>query len=51
MAKLDFNQGKIEMFSGALMRMAKEFGIETPYNDFAYHAIKALEEKNCGKIR
>ena len=41
---------EIEMFSGALIRMVKELGIETPFNAFAYHAIKALEEKNSGKI-
>ena len=39
------------MFSGALIRMGKELGIEVPFNEFAFHAIKALEEKNCGKIR
>lgn len=41
---------EIEMLSGALVRMGKELGIETPYNDFAYHTVKALEEKNSGKI-
>lgn len=38
------------MFSGALMRMGKELGIPTPYNEFAYHIIKAMEEKNDGKF-
>ena len=42
---------EIDMFSGALIRMGKELGIEVPFNEFAFHAIKALEEKNCGKIR
>ena len=42
---------EIDMFSGALVRMGKELGIEVPFNEFAFHAIKALEEKNCGKIR
>ena len=36
------------MFSGALMRMGKELGIPTPYNEYTYHMIKALEEKNDG---
>ena len=36
------------MFSGALMRMGKELGIPTPYNEYTYHMIKALEEKNEG---
>ena len=39
---------EIDMFSGALMRMGKELGIPTPYNDYTYHMIKALEEKNDG---
>ena len=36
------------MFSGALMKMGKERGIPTPYNEYTYHIIKALEEKNDG---
>lgn len=39
---------EVDMFSGAVMRMGRELGIPTPYNEFAYHAIKALEEKNDG---
>lgn len=49
----DLDEGRhteIEMFSGAVVRMGRELGIPTPYNDFAYHAIKALEEKNDGKF-
>ena len=30
------------------MRMGKELGIPTPYNEYTYHMIKALEEKNDG---
>lgn len=41
---------EVDMFSGAVIRMGKELGIPTPYNDFAYCAIKALEEKNEGKF-
>lgn len=41
---------EIDMFSGALMRMGKEFGIPTPYNEYTYHMIKALEEKNDGRF-
>ena len=37
---------EIDMFSGALIRMGKELGIPTPYNEFTYHMNKALEEKN-----
>lgn len=42
---------EIEMFSGTLVRLGKELGIETPYNDFAYHVIRCLEEKNAGKLK
>lgn len=41
---------EIDMFSGALIRMGRELGIPTPYNEFTYHMIKALEEKNDGKF-
>ena len=41
---------EIEMFSGALVRMGKELGIPMPYNEYTYHMIKALEEKNDGKF-
>ena len=39
---------EVDMFSGAVIRMGQELGIPTPYNEFVYHAIKALEEKNDG---
>lgn len=39
---------EIEMFSGAIVRMAAEEGISVPYNEMVYHIIKALEEKNDG---
>lgn len=39
---------EVDMFSGAVIRMGKELGISTPYNEFVYHMIKALEEKNDG---
>ena len=41
---------EIDMFSGALVRMGKELGIECPYNEMTYNLIKALEEKNEGKF-
>ena len=31
-----------------IVRMGRELGIPMPYNEFAYHMIKALEEKNDG---
>lgn len=39
---------EIDMFSGTLVKLGKEMGIPTPFNDFAFHAIKCLEEKNDG---
>ena len=39
---------EIEMFAGTMIRLGKETGVLTPYNEFAYLAIKALEEKNQG---
>ena len=39
---------EIDMFSGAMIRMGQELEIPTPYNEYTYHAIKALEEKNDG---
>ena len=41
---------EIDMFSGVLIRMGKELGIPTPYNEYTYHIIKAMEEKNDGKF-
>ena len=39
---------EVDMFSGAIISMGKELGIPTPYNEFAFHMLKALEEKNDG---
>ena len=41
---------EIDMFAGAVVRMGKELNIPTPYNEFIFHVIKALEEKNDGKF-
>lgn len=41
---------EIDMFCGTLIRLGRELGIPTPYNEFAYNTIKALEEKNDGKF-
>ena len=41
---------EIDMFSGALVRMGKELGVPTPYNEYTYHMIKALEEKNDSAV-
>lgn len=39
---------EIDMFSGAMVRMGQELGIPTPFNEYTFHMIKALEEKNDG---
>lgn len=41
---------EIDMFSCALVRMGRELGIPTPYNEYTYHMIKALEEKMMGSL-
>lgn len=41
---------EIEMLAGEMIRMGKEYGIATPYCEYTYHLIKALEEKNDGKF-
>ncbi len=41
---------EVEMFSGTVVRMGRELGIPTPFNECTYHLIKALEEKNDGKF-
>ena len=41
---------EIDMFCGTVMRLGSEKKIPVPYNTFAYHVIKGLEEKNAGKF-
>jgi len=41
---------EVDMFCGAVVRMGREYQVPTPFNEFAWHAIKALEEKNDGLI-
>ena len=41
---------EIDMFSGVLMQLGKQLGIPTPYNDYTYHMIKALKEKNDSRF-
>lgn len=41
---------EVDMFAGAMVKMGRELGIPTPYNEFTYNMIKALEEKNDGKF-
>lgn len=41
---------EVDMFSGAMIKMGRELGIPVPYNEFTFHMIKALEEKNDGRF-
>lgn len=37
---------EVEMFGGTMVRLGRELGVPTPYNELFYHAIKVLEQKN-----
>lgn len=37
---------EVDIFAGEIIRMGKELGIATPYNQVLYDMIKILEEKN-----
>jgi 2-dehydropantoate 2-reductase len=39
---------EVEMFGGTIIRMGRELGVPTPYNEMFYHGIKVLEQKNEG---
>lgn len=41
---------EVETFAGDVIRMGKETGVLTPYNEIFYHMICALEEKNEGRF-
>lgn len=41
---------EIEMLAGDMVRMGRECGINVPYCEYTYHLIKAMEEKNDGKM-
>lgn len=41
---------EIDMFTGALMKLAKKHGIAVPFCEYTHYAIKALEEKGDGKF-
>lgn len=47
----DIEQGRateVEMLSGTLIRLAKEVQVPVPYNEWIYHAIRAIEDRNAG---
>ena len=39
---------EVDSLCGYLLKMAQENGIEVPFIEYTYHAIKAMEEKNEG---
>lgn len=41
---------EVDMLAGTVIRLSQEAGLAAPYCTFAYHAIKALEEKNDGRF-
>lgn len=41
---------EVDMLAGHLIEMARECGMEVPFTEYTYHAIKALEEKADGLI-
>ena len=41
---------EVDMFCRVLMEKAAAKGLEVPFAEYTYHAIKALEEKNDGKF-
>lgn len=41
---------EIDMFSGALIRMGRELGIPTPYNEFAYHMIRRWKKRTTADL-
>lgn len=41
---------EVDMFTGALCRLAEKHGIDVPFCTYTHHAIKALEEKGDGRF-
>jgi len=41
---------EVDQLAGTMVRLGKQYGVPTPVNEFYYHAIRVLEEKNDGKI-
>ena len=41
---------EIDMLAGTAIRLSQDAGLSAPFCEFAYHAIKALEEKGDGKF-
>lgn len=41
---------EVEQLAGTLVRLGEQWGVDTPINQFYYHGIHVLEEKNRGEI-
>ncbi len=41
---------EVDMFAGKLIEMAKKVSIEVPFNEFVYHAIRTMEDRNEGNF-
>ena len=39
---------EIDMFAGTIIKYGKKLGIPTPYNEFLYHAVHLIEDRNDG---
>lgn len=37
---------EVDIFAGEIIRLGKEFGVQTPYNQVLFDMVKILEEKN-----
>ncbi len=42
---------ELESLSGAVVRMGKEMGVETPVNAFLYHSLLPMEMRARGQIQ
>ncbi len=42
---LNRRKTEIEYINGAIIRKAKELGLETPYNNMLYYFVKFLEQQ------
>ena len=41
---------EVDMFAGTMMRLGKEYGVPTPYNELFWHMIKVIEQRNDGEF-
>ncbi len=39
---------EVDIFAGTVMRLGRELGIPTPYNEMFWHMIKVIEQRNDG---